>query len=287
MGNFHFCLQGGIVRGNSVIDAQLRMENIAGHVGHPAPMPLLLGTGTAFQYKEALFANSEESAGIDVSGRFVRAGEAVVATYHGGLAGRKWWGLLSPRILEAAWSKGSYDEFHGVILADVYGDENVFSDYLEGMMPDGRNVPVYSYDELVEGKVPKYSLSAHIVVRPFETARCSSRKTYVGIDELADSRGEVNNQQLIVYAGGIAEAGDFVKRVKSTGAEGLGLYDPFGEKRFDPGQATARLLRLGADDWEGLEGYVNRTLYAEPSAFLYLRMFAPRYSGIEQMALTA
>ncbi len=126
-------------------------------------------------------------------------------------------------------------------------------DVLDGRLPDGTEIPVFSLDEIIRGitDLPR----RYAVVMDFETAkRCKSG--YTPLDDLKD------DPLMIVRAGGVEAAAAYLNKVKGRhNAATSGNWHPFNS--IDPEQAQTRVPFLagnkdgvGAGDDDGhLFGY--------------------------------
>lgn len=106
----------------------------------------------------------------------------------------------------------------------------------EGAMPDGRAVPVFSYEQMLAGETPQLmDFASYVVVRPLALAR-KTVSGYESIDRLTDSEGRISPEtgsQVIAYAGGVNEAQNVIDRAKSEFTSGkLGVWHPFNLDAF-------------------------------------------------------
>ncbi len=245
---------------NTIPEAQKAADNYNKERGTIAySMPVLL---QGFPYEKWITANSDDYSGTDIDGRFGNKGDCVVATRHGGKEGK--WGLLNPEIIETALDmhkrgQGGLNAVYAAVLSDLY-KTNVLRDMLNGGMPDGRTIAVFSYDQLVAGECPRDG-SEYVVVRPLSLAR----KTDSGHKPIARLVGEerkVIDSQVITYAGSVQDAQHVVDNARWKFRSGkLGVWHPFNVKNFDPEEAQGRLLFVGYDDSNGLGGDYNLNYY--------------------------
>ncbi len=282
-----------IVTGDNVYQAQQGIEELIAKnngEGHPASMPELIAQ---FPVDNPIYSGTEEWTGLNSEGK------PVVATFHPGEDVK--WGALVPYIVQEAVKMGvltpetinmrnGFDQFGGVLLRDIYDKPNIFSDLLEGSIPwSDKTVPVYSYHQFLRGFADVSS--AYIVVRTMGTA-IKGPKSFVLLKDvyagLETEEGKEVYSQLIISSGGIPQAKTLLDKVNAEGSEGFGIYVVSGEKYFrfgtqhnpdDKGyrdktgdiyRPAARFLRLGADAFEGLEGYVLAHEYSKPANFLYI-----------------
>lgn len=216
-------------------------------------MPVLLH---GFPYGKWMTANSEDYSGIDIDGKFGNKGDCVVATRHGGKEGK--WGLLTPDIIQTALDMNKTDKKRGLnkVYAAVFRDlykTNVLRDMLNGGIPDGRTIAVFSYDQLVAGECPRDG-SEYVVVRPLSLAK-KTDSGYRPIARLVDEEGKVIDSQVITYSGGVQDAQFVIDNAKWKFRSGnLGVWHPFNVEDFDPEEVQGRVLLVGDNDYIGLGG---------------------------------
>lgn len=241
---------------DTIPKAQRALDARAKETGNvAAPMPLLL---EGFPYGKWITANSDDYSGIDLDGKFGNKGDCVVATRHGGKEGK--WGLLTPEAIQTALDmhqkgQGGLNKVYAGVLSDLYRT-NVFRDILNGGMPDGRAIAVFSYDQLVAGECPRDGRE-YVVVRPLSLAR-KTVSGYDSISRLTDADGKVTDSEVIVYAGGIDPAQEVIDTSKWKFKSGnLGVWHPFNANEFNPEEAQGRVLFVGNDGYDGLSGDDN------------------------------
>lgn len=233
---------------NTIPDAQKNLEAYARKTRTvAAPMPVLL---QGIPYRKWITANSEDYSGINIDRKFGAKGECVIATRHGGSDGK--WGLLTPDILQTASDmykkgRGGLNDVYAAVLGDLY-KRNVLRDMLNGGMPDGRAIAVFSYEQLVAGECPRDG-SEYVVVRPLSLAR----KTDSGHNLIARSvgpKGKVIDSQIITYAGGVQDAQYVVDNAKRKSFLGnLGIRRDFNNlNSFNLAEPQGRVLFVGNFD---------------------------------------
>ena len=241
---------------NTIPQAQIALDAHTRETGNvAAPMSLLL---EGFPYGNWVTANSEDYSGIDVDGKFAAKDEPIVATRHGGKEGK--WGLLTPETIQKALdmhgkNQGGLNQVYAAVLKDLY-QTNVLRQMLNGGMPDGRAVQVFSYNQLMAGECPRDG-SEYIVVRPLSLAR-KTVSGYSSIARLTDLEGKVTDSQVVVYAGGVDPAQKVIDTAKWKFISGnLGVWHPFNAKEFNPNEAQGHVLFVGYTDYDGLGGNNN------------------------------
>ena len=207
----------------------------AGKEGYVASMPQLLRGRVLAPFDNEIWtngytANSEENAGKSPQGN-----DVYIAVHGGGILG-------SPERIKAAYKEGLTDKY-----AAKFTDKEL-QDLLNGNLPDGTKIPVYTFNDLKSGNIPK-SLKQYAVVMDFEQAKkaVSGQEDF---DRLKD------DPLVIVRAGGVEEAAAYLNKAKEkhkTAKYGSRhLFDG-----IDPSQAQGRLLFLGNYAYLGLNGNYN------------------------------
>jgi len=204
----------------------------AGDRGFVASLPQLLHARVNAAYDNIIWntwftANSEESV--------VRTaqGNPVVVTVHGG-------GIFATperreRSYRADLHRDNPEGLTGQYAAKITANEA--RDLLNGKLPTGDEIPIYTYSEFRDGidDLPmRYG-----VVLDFELAR----KSTSGYE-----RFEVLKQDplMIVRAGGAGAASKYLDKAAARhGTERMGSRHPF--NRIDPNQPQTRLLNLGGN----------------------------------------
>jgi len=172
-------------------------------------------------------SNSEESVVTTPQGNRV-----VVAIHGGGIFG-------SPerfeRVYRASVDRSNSDGFTGQYAAKI--SEKEAHDVLEGKLPDGTEVPVYSFDEFKQGiaDLPiRYG-----VILDFELAR-QSKRGYEQFEILKD------DPNMIVRAGGVEANAAYLDKYRDrNNTKVMGNWHPY--NRIDPDQPQTRLPFLAGN----------------------------------------
>ena len=209
-----------------------RAFEYAGSRGFVASMPQLLAARASAPYDNLIWntwftANSEESVVTTPHGNHV-----VVAINGGGI-------LASPdrieQSLHANQEHSSPDGLTGQTAIKISTKEA--QDLLKGKLPDGSEVPLYSFDELRQGirNLP----IRHGVILDYELAR-KSRRGYEYFDILKD------DPNMIVRAGGVEALAAYLDRFrKRHDTERMGNWHPY--NRIDPDQPQTRIPFLAGN----------------------------------------
>lgn len=233
----------------SLPNALRKAQTALGKKDIVAPMYVLLNH---FDESTWYTANTEDVIGIDRNGLYGRRGESVVVTIHGGIDGN---GILSSQLLDYV-IKGHNTGESLVIeecslnLDKLYSHNNTVPNLLDGKMPDGTNIPVFSYNELVAGNCPN-DFKRFAVVRSLELAE-RTKSGFQSIDNLVDFSGNASDSQLISYSAGIENATRFVNALRGS-MNGFEIWNPFSSKHFNPEVSQARIPVLGGFS-RGLDG---------------------------------
>jgi len=241
-------MEATIVYESYLPDALRRALLYAGDDGFVASLPALLHARANAPYDNIVWntwftAHSEESVATTPQGNHV------VVTVHGG-------GIFaSPerfeKLFRASVSRHCEVGFTGLFASKITDTE--VHDLLDGSLPDGTEIPVFSFDEFVRGvaDLPR----RYAVVMDFETAR-KCRSGFTPFDDLKD------DPLMIVRAGGVEAAAVYLDKVRSRhNAATTGNWHPFNS--IYPEQAQTRVMMLagnkggvGAEDDDGhLFGY--------------------------------
>lgn len=199
----------------------------AGDDGFVASMPQLLHARANASFDNEIWStwyftsNSEESVAKTAQGHHV-----VVAVHGGGI-------FASPerfrKLYHASVDRSSSDGFSGLFGAKITKREA--RDVLDGKLPDGTEIPVFSFDELKRGIV-NLPLRYAVVV-DFETVR-KSRSGYAALDVLKD------DPLMIVRAGGVEAAAAYLDKAKHDhNTTVMGNWHPFND--IDPDQPQTRV----------------------------------------------
>jgi hypothetical protein len=211
-------------------DALRRAREYAGDDGFVASMPQLLHARANASFDNEIWdtwfitANSEESLVKTVQGNRV----AVVV--HGG-------GIFSTperfrTLYLASVGRTSTDGFTGLFGAKIPDKEA--HNIVDGVLPGGSEIPMYSYDEIRNGAsdLPRQ----YGVVMDFELAK-SSKCGFVTFDDLKD------DPLMIVRAGGPAPAAAYLDRAEEFyGTKEMGSWHRFNHMNLDQSQTFVPFL---------------------------------------------
>jgi hypothetical protein len=203
-----------ILKGKTFYDGNMptalqQALDFAGPNGYVATMPELIAAKLKASddhdfYKNWYAVHTEENIGIDPKGRFYAANEPVLVLVNGG-------GILTPERIRKA-----YDE--GLINGSAKYSDEEFSDLLDGKLPDGTSIELYSFEDIKRG----VSNLPHRfgVVMPYSMAQ-NTKSTYVGKREFLD------NPLAIARNAGLQNLEEYFERAKDTSDDTLGCYHPF------------------------------------------------------------
>ena len=226
---------------NSYLPEALRRAlEYAGDDGFVASMPALLRARANAPYDNIIWntwfnSNSEESL------LTTPQGNRVVVTVHGG-------GIFGTaerfeKLFRADTSRFCEVGFTGLFAGKI--TEREAHDVLDGKLPDGSEIPVFSFDELNRGSVdlPRH----YAVVMDFEMAR-NCRSGYEKFDDLKD------DPLMIVRAGGVEAAAAYLEKASSRhNTATMGSWHPF-NSILDLDQPQTRVPNLaGNKDGVGSE----------------------------------
>ena len=223
-----------------------RALDYAGDDGFVASMPQLLRARTNAPYDNIIWntwftANSEESVVTTPQGNHV-----VVAIHGGGI-------FASPerfeRSLHADLEHSNPEGITGQTAAKISQQEA--HDLLESRLPDGSEIPVFTFDDFRRG-VSDLPMRYGVIL-DFELAR-KSKRGYERFEILKD------DPNMIVRAGGVEPLAAYLDKFrKRHDTESMGNWHPF--NRIDPDQPQTRIPFLagnkggvGSDDATGF-GY--------------------------------
>jgi hypothetical protein len=151
-------------------------------------------------WKQWYTVHTEENIGIDTAGRFCNRGEPVLVIVNGG-------GILTPTRIRKGYADGLLNG------AAKYDLNEEFDPLLDKRLPDGRTIPFYTIDMLLQDEVELPH--AHAIVMPYSMAQAtksgylkkkafienplviarigSKRNAELYHDKAKDSDGEVRN----------------------------------------------------------------------------------------------
>jgi len=226
-------MEAAIIFESHLPNALRRALEFAGDDGFVASMPQLLHARANASYDNIIWntwftSNSEESVAKTPQGHRV-----VVAVHGGGI-------YASPerfeRTYRASVDRSSPEGFTGQYAGKISAREA--SDVLNGLLPDGSEIPVLQFDEFKRG-VADLPLR-YAVVLDFELARKSTR----GYDPFDVLKDEPN---MIVRAGGVEPLAAYLDKARDRhNTAVMGNWHPY--NRIDPEQPQTRILFLAGNE---------------------------------------
>jgi hypothetical protein len=225
-------MQAQIIFEPHIPTALRRALDYAGDDGFVASMPQLLHARTSAPFDNIIWntwftANSEESVVTTPQGNHV-----VVAVHGGGIFG-------SPerfeRSLNADLDRHNAEGITAQTAAKISSREA--HDLLDGRLPNGTSIPIYSFEEFKKGiaNLPwRYA-----VILDFELARQSKR----GFETFEALKDDPN---MIVRAGGVEANIAYLDKFRSRhDTEVMGNWHPY--NRIDPNQPQTRIPFLAGN----------------------------------------
>ncbi len=226
-------MEAAIIFESHLPNALRRALEYAGDDGFVASMPQLLHARANASYDNIIWntwftSNSEESVATTSQGLRV-----VVAVHGGGI-------YASPERFEKTYRsstcRSSSEGFTGQYAGKI--SEREASDVLDGKLPDGTEIPVFSFDEFKRG-VADLPLR-YAVVMDFETVR----KSTSGYDPFDVLKDEPN---MIVRAGGVEPLAAYLDKARDRHNTALmGNWHPYNS--IDPDQSQTRILFLAGNE---------------------------------------
>ncbi len=222
--------EAAIIFASYLPDALRRAREYAGTDGYVASMPQLLNARVNAPFDNEIWntwfftANSEESLAISPAGK-----RAAVFVHGGGI-------FATPerfrRLYMADVGRTSKDGYTGLFGAKIPGHEA--QDLLEGRLPDGTEIPVYSFDEIKRGV--KDLPHRHAIVMDFELARTTVRG-FSSFDDLKE------NPIMIARAGGQEAAAKYLDKASEFYATTeMGNWHRFDQMNPDQPQTYIQFL---------------------------------------------
>ena len=206
--------EAAIIYDSYLPEALRRALDYAGDDGFVASLPQLLHARATAPYDNIIWntwfnSNSEESV------LTTPEGNRVVVTVHGG-------GIFSSperfeKLFRADTSRYGEMSFTGLFAGKITKREA--HDVLRGHLPDGTEIPVFSFDEFNRGvaNLPRH----YAVVMDFETAR-KCRSGFEAFDDLKD------DPLMIVRAGGVEAAAAYLDKARDRhNTKRTGSWHPF------------------------------------------------------------
>lgn len=227
-------MEAEIIYDSHLPNALQRALLYAGEDGFVASMPQLLRARVSASFDNIVWntwftTNSEESVVKTPEGN-----NAMVTVHGGGI-------FAAPqrfkRLYHSSVSRHSRTGFTGIFAARITEEEA--SDVLQGKLPDGSEIPVFSFVEFKRGvaDLPR----RYGVVMDFDTAK-KSKNGYHAFDELKD------DPLMIVRAGGVEAAAAYLDKAKSRGnSDTAGSHHRFNEMRSEWSQSCVSLLHGSRD----------------------------------------
>jgi hypothetical protein len=226
-------MEAEIIFDSHLPNALRRALEYAGDNGFVASMPQLLHARATAPYDNIIWntwftSNSEESVVTTPQGHRV-----VVAVHGGGI-------YASPerfeRTYRASVDRSNPEGFTGQYAGKISAREA--SDVLNGILPDGSEIPVFQFDEFKRGAADlplRYG-----VISDFEMARKSTR----GYDPFDVLKDEPN---MIVRAGGVEPLAAYLDKARDRhNTTVMGNWHPY--NRIDPEQAQTRIVFLAGNE---------------------------------------
>lgn len=240
----HLNMEATVFYDSHLPDALRRALEYAGEDGYVASLPQLLharvnaADDNEIWHNQFFTSNSEESVAR------TKQGTVVAVVVHGG-------GIFaSPerfkKLYYASVDRNSEFGYTGLFSAKISTSEAV--GVVEGTLPDGSDIPVFSYSEFKQGIncLPR----RYAVVMDFEMAK-KSRTGNINFDELKD------DPLMIIRAGGVAAATAYLDKLKSREKSSvMANWHAFND--VDPDQPQTRVLFLG-----GTEGGAKTEVYRD------------------------
>jgi hypothetical protein len=226
-------MEAEIIFDSHLPNALRRALEYAGDDGFVASMPQLLHARANAPYDNIIWntwftSNSEESVVTTPQGNRV-----VVAVHGGGIYA---WPERFERTYRASVDRSSPEGFTGQYAGKISAREA--GDVLNGVLPDGSEIPVFQFDEFKRG-VAVLPLR-YGVISDFETVRKSTR----GYDPFDVLKDEPN---MIVRAGGVEPLAAYLDKARDRhNTAVMGNWHPY--NRIDPEQAQTRIVFLAGNE---------------------------------------
>ncbi len=226
-----------------------RAIDYAGDDGYVASMPQLLHARADADYHNILWntwfnPNSEESVVTSPQGNRV-----LVVVHGGGIFGSP---ARFEKLFRASTDRSCDIGFTGLFAGKITQQEA--HDILQGKLPDGATIPVYTYDEFNRGVagLPRH----YAVTMDVETAQ-ECKSGYIAFDDLK------KDPLMIIRAGGVEHAAAYLNKVRDRSKTSVtGSWHPFKSiKDLDQPQTRVPNLAgnkggVGPEDEDGhLYGY--------------------------------
>ena len=222
-------MEAAIIYESHLPDALRRALIYAGDDGFIASLPQLLHARVGASYDNIIWntwftANSEECVARTPQGNWV-----FMAVHGGGI-------FASPErirtLYHASVDRRSERGFTGLFAGKISEREN--RDIVDGRLPDGRQIPVYPYDEFKRGiaELPQH----YGVVMDFEVAKSASTG-YAPFDRLKD------DPLMVVRAGGFEQATTYLDKARARdSSDTIGCWHSLKEIEDDQPQSCICLM---------------------------------------------
>ncbi len=204
--------------------------------GVVASMPYLIGGLSKVQSNHWLrwrwhTCYSEENVGIDKNGKFANKGKPVIVVVHCG-------GILTPERIRKAYNEGLTPQ------KAARFEDSEFSDLLEGKLPSGEKIQLYTVDDVKNGRIPEPFGRYAVVITDFEKAKAT-------INGYQDKTNFMSNDLVIARAGTLEYLDAYFENIKSD-KEKVGNWHKFSE--VDPEVSQGRLSFVGVSCGSSLCG---------------------------------
>ena len=237
-------MEAAIIFDSHLPDALRRALDYAGEDGFVASMPQLLHARANAPYDNEIWhTRSFASYSEENVARTAQGNHVVVAVHGGGI-------FATPerfrKLYRASVDRSCEVGFTGQYAGKI--SQREARDVLEGKLPDGIEIPVFSFDEFKRGvaDLPR----RYAVVMDFETAR-KSKSGNETFDDLKD------DPLMIVRAGGVDAAAAYLDKARDRhNSTVMGNWHSFND--IDPDQPQTRVLFLA-----GNEGGAKKEVYRD------------------------
>ncbi len=227
-------MEAAIIFESYLPDALRRALEYAGDNGFVASMPQLLYARTNAPYDNEIWNTRSLASNSEENVVRTRQGNHVVVAVHGGGV------FASPerfrKLYHASTNRLSELGFTGLFGAKI--SEMEAQGLLDGKLPDGSEVPVFSFKEVKNGisGLPR----RYAVVLDFETAQ-NSNSGNAAFDDLKD------DPLMIVRAGGAEAAAAYLDKVRDRNTSAvMGSWHCLND--INPDQPQTRVLFLGGNE---------------------------------------
>ena len=220
-----------VIKGKTFYDSKLPVAlrqalEHAGPEGIVATMPELIAAKLKADkkhdfWKQWYTVHTEENIGLDRKGRFYKRDTSVLVVVNGG-------GILTPDRIEKA-----YEE--GLVNGSAKYSDKEFDSLLEGRLPDGNTINIYTLDDIKKG-LPEVSHKSGFII-PYELAQ----KTKDGYHKKKDFMA---NPLAIIRSGDMENLEAYFDKAKDSDEE-VGNHHPFSGR--DASQPQGRVLFLDYD----------------------------------------